>query len=92
MFNGNRTIELRAFNSSLDPATVQAYVIFALALNNQALTQKSASARKVQEENERFAMRTYLNRIGLISDEFKKRREILTTNLPGCADWRFRAA
>ena len=48
-----------------------AYIVFALALNNQALTQKSASYRKVQDENEKFAMRVYLNRIGFIGDEFK---------------------
>jgi hypothetical protein len=62
-FHGNRTVELRGFNSELHAGKIRAYIALALALNNQALTQKSASSRKVQSENEKFAMRVYLNRI-----------------------------
>lgn len=51
-FNGNHTVELRGFNGTLHAGKIRAYIVFALALNNQALTQKSASYRKVQEENE----------------------------------------
>ena len=69
-FHGNHTIELRGFNSALYAGKVRAYIVFALAMNHQALTQKSASYRKVQEENEKFAMRVYLNRIGFIGEEF----------------------
>jgi hypothetical protein len=54
-----------------------------LALNHQALTQKCASSKKPQVENEKFAMRTYLNRIGLIGDEFKNCREHLCKHLDG---------
>ncbi|MDR1704203.1 MAG: amidoligase family protein [Clostridiales bacterium] len=56
-FTGHHTVELRGFNSELHAGKVRAYIVLALALNNQALTQKSASSRKVQEENEKFAMR-----------------------------------
>ena len=96
-FNGNGTIELRGFNSgggsrgdSLHAGMIRAYVVLALALNHQALTQKSASPRKVQEENEKFAMRTYLNRLGLIGDEFKSCREHLCKHLSGNGAWRYR--
>ena len=91
-FTRNRTVELRGFNSELHAGKVRAYIILALALNNQALTQKSASARKSQVENEKFAMRTYLNRIGFIGAEFKNCREHLCRHLPGSAAWRFRTA
>ena len=91
-FTGNHTVELRGFNSELHAGKIRAYIVLALALNNQALTQKSASARKPQEENEKFAMRTYLNRIGLIGDEFKNCREHLTAHLDGNSAWRFRVA
>jgi hypothetical protein len=37
-------------------------------------------------------MRTYLNRIGFIGEEFKNCREHLTAALSGSAAWRFRAA
>ena len=88
-FTGNHTVELRGFNSELHAGKVRSYLVLALALNHQALTQKSASSKKPQVENEKFAMRTYLNRIGFIGDEFKNCREHLTTHLSGSAAWRF---
>lgn len=88
-FTGNHTVELRGFNSELHAGKVRAYIVFALALNNQALTQKYAKYRKVQEENEKFAMRVYLNRIGLIGEEFKSCRNHLYEHLSGNAAWRY---
>lgn len=88
-FHGNHTVELRGFNSTLHAGKIRAYVVLALALNHQALTQKSASYRKVQEENEKFAMRVWLNRIGFIGDEFKACREHLYQHLDGNAAWRY---
>lgn len=88
-FHGHHTVELRGFNSELHAGKVRAYIVLALALNHQALTQSSASSRKPQTENEKFAMRTYLNRIGLIGDEFKNCREHLTAHLNGSSAWRY---
>ncbi len=89
-FNGHGTVELRGFNATLHAGEVRSYIILALALNNQALTQKFASTRKPQVENEKFAMRTYLNRIGLIGDDFKACRNHLTKHLSGSSAWRHR--
>lgn len=91
-FTGNQTVELRGFNSELHAGKIRSYIVLALALNHQALTQKCASAKQPQVENEKFAMRTYLNRIGFIGEEFANCREHLTANLGGSAAWRFRAA
>ena len=91
-FTGNHTVELRGFNSELHAGKIRSYIVLALALNNQALTQKSASSKKPQTDNEKFAMRTYLNRIGFIGEEFSNCREHLTAHLEGSAAWRFRAA
>lgn len=88
-FHGNHTVELRGFNSELHAGKIRAYIVFALAMNHQALTQKSASYRKVQEENEKFAMRVYLNRIGFIGEEFKSCRKHLYEHLDGNAAWRY---
>ena len=85
-------MELRGFNSELHAGKIRSYIVLALALNHQALTQKCASAKKPQTENEKFAMRTYLNRIGFIGEEFTNCREHLTASLDGSAAWRFRAA
>lgn len=91
-FTGNHTVELRGFNSELHAGKVRSYIVLALALNHQALTQRSASSKKPQVENEKFAMRTYLNRIGFIGEEFKNCREHLCMHLSGSAAWRFRTA
>ena len=91
-FHGHKTVELRGFNSTLHAGEVRSYIVLALALNSQALTQSSASTKKPQAENEKFAMRTYLNRIGFIGDEFKACREHLTKRLTGSAAWRRRIA
>jgi hypothetical protein len=88
-FHGNRTVELRGFNSELHAGKIRANICLSLALNNQALTQKSASSRKVQSDNEKFAMRVYLNRIGFIGNEFKSCREHLYQHLAGNAAWRY---
>ncbi|HKL58942.1 MAG TPA: amidoligase family protein [Sphaerochaeta sp.] len=91
-FHGHHTVELRGFNSTLHAGEARSYIVLALALNNQALRQKSASTKKPQGENEKFAMRTYLNRIGFIGEEFKACREHLTKRLLGSGAWRFRPA
>lgn len=88
-FTGNHTVELRGFNSELHAGKIRAYIVLALALNYQALTQSGASSKKPQTENEKFAMRTYLNRIGLIGDDYKACREHLYKHLDGVAAWRF---
>ena len=90
-FTRHHTVELRGFNSELHAGKIRSYVVLALALNNQALTQKSASSAKPQTNNEKFAMRVYLNRIGFIGEEFKNCREHLYQHLSGNSAWRYRA-
>ena len=87
-FTGHHTVELRGFNSELHAGKIRSYIVLALALNHQALNQKQASSKKPQVENEKFAMRTYLNRIGFIGEEFKHCREHLTKALEGSSAWR----
>ena len=91
-FHGHHTVELRGFNSTMHAGELRSYIVLALALNHQALTQRKASPKQVQSENDKFAMRTYLNRIGFIGKEFKNCREHLTKHLTGSAAWRYRVA
>lgn len=88
-FTRHHTVELRGFNSELHAGKIRSYIVLALGLNHQALTQKSASSAKPQTENEKFAMRVYLNRIGFIGDEFKNCREHLCCHLSGNSAWRY---
>ncbi len=91
-FYGVGTVELRGFNGTLHAGEIRSYIVLALALNHQAKTQKSASRKKPSLENPKFTMRTWLNRIGFIGEEFKNCREHLVKHLDGNAAWRFRQA
>ena len=92
LFNGCGTVELRGFNGTLHAGKIRSYIALSLAMNHQALSQKSASGKKPQIENPKFSMRTWLNRIGFIGDDFKNCREHLCKHLEGSAAWRFRRA
>lgn len=92
LFNGCGTVELRGFNGTLHAGKIRSYIALSLAMNHQALSQKSASSKKPQIENPKFSMRTWLNQIGFIGDDFKNCREHLCKHLEGSAAWRFRRA
>lgn len=83
------TIEFRIFNASLHAGEVKAAIQFSAALVAFAKKSQRAVYRKVETDNEKFAMRTFLTRLGLNGDEFKSARLHLTKNLEGNAAWRF---
>ena len=53
-----------------------------------AKTVKTASPKPQQNENPKYAMRTWLLRLGFIGEEFATARDILTRNLAGDAAFR----
>lgn len=94
------TVEFRLFQfdkpangkqNGLHAGQLKSYIQLCLALNQMAKDQKTASSKPQQHENPKFAMRTWLNRLGLIGAEFATAREFLTKNLSGNAAWRFAA-
>ena len=82
------TIEFRLFNSTLHAGKVKAYIQFCLALSNQALSQKKASARRTCTDNEKYTFRCWMLRLGLNGDEFKTCRHHFLANLTGNSAWR----
>ena len=78
---------MRAFNSSLNAGVLRAYISLVLAVNNQTLTQKSASPRVNQSENPRYTFRCWLIHIGLNGPEFKNCRKHLLSHLEGNIAW-----
>lgn len=68
---------------------LRAYICLCLALSQMAKQSKKASPREPQMDNMKFAMRTWLIRLGLVGDEFAVVREHLMKRLPGNAAWRF---
>ena len=86
------TIEIRAFNASLHAGEIRAYVLLVLSMNASALTQKNIRALKnpiMAAGNEKFAMRTWLNRMGWTGEMFKNPHKLFIKRLQGDAAWRF---
>ena len=82
------TVEFRLFNGTLHAGEIKAYIQFCLAVTHQALTQKKASARKTETDNEKYAFRCWMLRLGFIGKEFATARESLLRNMEGNAAWR----
>lgn len=88
----SNTLEIRAFNASLHAGEIRAYVLLVLSMNASALTQKNIRALKnpiMQAGNEKFAMRTWLNRMGWTGAIFKNPHALFIKRLQGDSAWRF---
>lgn len=86
------TVEFRLFQfdkpengkkNGLHAGQLKSYIQLCLALSQMAKTVSSASPKPQQNDNPKYAMRTWLLRLGFIGDEFKTAREILTKRLSG---------
>ena len=91
------TVEFRLFQfdtptngrrSGIHAGALKAYIQLCLALSEMAKEAKSASPKPQQTENPKFAMRTWLLRMGMIGKEFETARKVLTQNLAGDAAFR----
>lgn len=91
------TIEFRLFQfdnpsegrrGGLHAGQLKSYIQLCLAMSQAAKDLRTCSPKQPQVENEKFAMRTWLVRLGFIGDEFKTARDILTRNLDGDLAWR----
>lgn len=71
--------------SELAPEQVQTYTKFIGAICDMAKKQKRITAKPREDENEKYAFRCFLLRLGFIGDEFKADRKILLENLEGSA-------
>jgi hypothetical protein len=87
VFNGP-TVEFRFFNGTTHAGKVKTYIQFCLAISSQALSQKSASAKKTQTTNPKYTFRTWLLRLGLIGKEYETARLHLLKNLEGDSAFR----
>ena len=92
------TVEFRLFQfdapsggkqNGLHAGQLKSYIQLCLALSEMAKELRTASPKEQQKENPKFAMRTWLLRLGFIGEEFATAREILTRNLEGDTAFRF---
>ena len=86
------TVEFRLFQfdeptaerrGGLHAGQLKSYIQLCLALSQMAKTVRTASPKPQQNENPKYAMRTWLLRIGFIGEEFATARETLTKRLAG---------
>ena len=62
---------------------VKAYNHFISALCEMAINQKRITVKEKEVENEKYAFRCFLLRLGFIGEEYKEERKILLRNLTG---------
>lgn len=60
----------------------------ATAIVEMAKRQKRASSKEQVTDNEKYAFRCFLLRLGFIGDEYKEERKLLMRNLKGNGAWR----
>ena len=91
------TIEFRLFQfdapangkkNGLHAGQLKSYIQLCLALSQMAKSLKSASPKPQQTDNPKYAMRTWLLRLGFIGEEFATARDLLTRRLAGNAAFR----
>ena len=91
------TVEFRLFQfdapadgkrNGLHAGQLKSYIQLCLALSQMAKEVRTASPKEQQKENPKYAMRTWLLRLGFIGDEFATARDILTRRLSGDAAFR----
>ena len=71
------------FGSIPSPEEVHAYTTFIAKLGEMARTAKRVTATEKEVDNEKYAFRCFLLRLGFIGDEYKNDRKILLRNLSG---------
>ena len=71
------------FPADCKPEELQAYMHFITALCEMTKNQKRITAKEKTVDNEKYAFRCFLLRLGFIGDEYKAERKILLRNLSG---------
>lgn len=71
------------FSTLPEPEECEAYSHFICALCEMSVTQKRVNAAEKEVDNEKYAFRCFLLRLGFIGNEYKTQRKILLRNLTG---------
>ena len=85
------TITFSSLPETADAERLTAFTELVAMMTKQALDQKRIQAKVVNEENEKYALRIWLTRLGMNGPEFKTTRKILMENLTGHSAFRTEA-
>ena len=89
---GAEKVSFPWFCGDLDADTIQAYTQFVEALCKMSVNQKRVQAREKPVENEKYAFRCFLLRLGFIGAEYKQTRKVLLKNFEGSSAFRTQEA
>lgn len=81
-------ISFTGFPVPADQAHADAFCQLAAMMNDMALSQKRIQAKEVNTDNEKYAFRIWLLRLGMNGDAYKSTRKVLMENLGGHAAFR----
>ena len=81
-------VTFNGFPTAPDHEHLTAFAQLAVLMNQQAISQKRIQAKDVNDENEKYALRTWLLRLGMNGPDFKETRKILMEKLSGHAAFR----
>ena len=97
LFHGHGTIEFRLFQfanphdgkrGGIHGGEIKAFIQLCLGMCELAHEVRYASPKPQQTDNEKYAMRCWMLRLGFIGEEFETARTILLRNMEGNAAWR----
>lgn len=81
-------ISFTGFPVPADQPHADAFLQLAAMMNAMALSQKRIQAKEVSTDNEKYAFRIWLLRLGMNGDAYKSTRKVLMENLGGHAAFR----
>lgn len=81
-------VTFTGFPTAPDHDHLTAFAQLAVLMNQQAISQKRIQAKAVNDENEKYVLRTWLLRLGMNGPDFKETRKILMERLSGHAAFR----
>lgn len=82
------TLDFPWFPEPTCPEEIEAYTNLVEALSREAKKLKRVTAKPHEFENEKYAFRTFLLRLGFVGDRYKSTRKILLRNLSGSSAFR----
>ena len=82
------TVSFPWFPELPEPDEVKAYTHFIAALGKMSRDLKRISATEKEVDNEKYAFRCFLLRLGFIGNDYKAERKILLKNLSGNSSWK----
>ena len=84
----NGEITFPFWNATLNADEVQTYITLAKQMAEQAKLQKRVLRKEKPTDNEKYAFRCFLLRLGFIGDNFKTERKVLLSRLSGNGAYR----